>query len=123
MAAIEIKTDGHVLMVVITGDATAQELIAVIQEYYPKDDVTDVIWDFTCGSWKNISQSGFKDVARAAKEAVASGTRQGSKTAFVGTAGLEYGLHRMYQTIAEVTGVPITYNTFKTMEEAHQWMA
>jgi len=123
MATINIKTEGHVLIVTITGDATAPELISVIKEYYPKADVTDVIWDFTFGSWQYISQSGFKDVAISAKEAVARGTRHGSKTAFVGTDGLEFGLHRMYQAIAEVTGVPVTYNTFKTMEEAQQWMA
>ena len=123
MATIDIKTVGHVLVVTITGDASALELISVIKEYYPKNDVTDVIWDFTCGSWQLISQSGFNDVAIAAKEAVARGTRQGAKTAFVGTAGFEFGLHRMYQAIAEVTGVPITYNTFKTMEEAKQWMS
>lgn len=122
MAKIDIKMDGTLLIVIITGDASALELISVIKEYYPKEDVSDVVWDFTCGSWQLISQNGFKDIARAAKEAVKIGSRQGSKTAFIGTEGLEFGLHRMYQAIAEVTGVPVTYSTFKTMEEALHWL-
>ena len=121
-ATIDIRTEDKVLIVSVAGIATASELVAVIDEYYPKKEVTDVIWDFTDGSWNQIPQSGFKEVARAAKESVEAGTRQGSKTAFVGTAGLEFGLHRMYQAIAESSGVPIKYNVFKTFAEAMAWV-
>ena len=122
MAIIDIKTVDKVLIVTVSGDASASELVAVIEEFYPKKEVSDVIWDFTDGSWKLIPQSGFMEIARAARVAVLSGTRQNAKTAFVGSAGLEFGLHRMYQATAESSGVPIKYNIFRTLEEAQHWM-
>jgi hypothetical protein len=123
MALIEIKFEGKLLVVTVVGNTTSQELVDVIHEYYPKQEVTDVLWDFSDGSWNQIPQSGFRDIARAAKTSVAKGTRAGSKTVFVGTDGLEYGLHRMYQTMAETSGVPIKYRVFKTLEDATAWLA
>lgn len=122
MAAIEINLERDVLIISVTGNTSAEELIGVINEHYPREDVRDVIWNFTHGSWSQIPKHGFKRVAKAAKSAVMLGTRQGSKTAFVGTAGLEYGLHRMYQTTAEITGVPVEYNAFNCMSKALQWI-
>ncbi len=122
MATIDVKSEEKLLIVTVIGNTTADQLVSVICEYYPKNDVTDVIWDFTDGSWNLIPQSGFREIARAAKVSVEAGSRQGSKTAFVGTAGLEFGLHRMYQTIAESSGIPIKYNVFKTLEEAKKWI-
>jgi len=40
----------------------------------------------------------------------------------VGTNDPEYGLMRMYSVIAEMAGVTIKYNVFRTIDEAKNWL-
>lgn len=122
MATIDITTEGSLLIATVTGNITADELLAVVLEYYPNNIVKDVIWDLTNGSLESISQDGFSEIAKTTKMAVEGGTRQGGKTVFVGSVEREYALSRIYKVIAEVTGVPIKYNVFKTVEEARNWL-
>jgi len=123
MATIDITTEGSLLIATVTGNITANELIAVVLEYYPNDMVKDVIWDLTNGSMKAISKDGFSEIAKTTKMVVAGGARRSGKTVFVGGVDREYVLSSIYKVIAEVTGVPIKYNVFMTLEEARNWLA
>lgn len=122
MATIDIKIVENLLIVSVSGNLTAEEVIAVVDEYYPTGAVKDVIWDLTNGSLLSISREGFIAIAKAAKKSVEGGSREGGKTVYVGGADVEYGLLRMYKTIAEMTGVPIKYDVFKTVEEVKNWI-
>ena len=122
MATIDIKIEGNLLIVSISGDLTTTEIISIIREYYPTGNAKNVIWDLTNGSLHLISNNGYKEIASAAKQAVANGSRLGGKTAYVGNVDVEYGLMRMYTAIAEMTGVPIEYNVYKTLEKARSWI-
>lgn len=122
MTTIATKIENSLLIVTVTGNITAKELIAVVLEHYPTGNVKDVIWDLTNGSLQSISKGGFKAIAQTSKMAVASGSRQSGKTAFVGSVDSEYKISRIYTVIAEVTGVPIKYNVFKSIEEAKYWI-
>jgi uncharacterized protein YaaQ len=122
MATIDITVEGSLLIATVTGDITANELIEVVLEYYPNDMVKDVIWDLTHGSMKAISKDGFSEIAKTTKMVVAGGARRSGKTFFVGGVDREYVLSSMYKVIAEVTGVPIKYKVFMTIEEASNWL-
>ncbi|MEI6208984.1 MAG: hypothetical protein WCP20_19575 [Desulfuromonadales bacterium] len=122
MATIDIKSVGDLLILSVSGELSAEEVIAVVNEYYPNGIVKDVIWDLTNGSLQKMSQEDFKAIARAAKESVAQGFRQGGNTVYVGNSAVEYSLLSMYTAIAELTGVPITYHVFKTIEEVRTWL-
>jgi hypothetical protein len=122
MAIINIHIEGDLLIASVTGSLTAQEVIAVVEEYYSNGIVKHVIWDLTKGSLSTISTRGFKDIANATFKSVSGGVRQGGKTVFVGTNDAEYGLMRMYSVIAEMAGVPIKYTVFRTIEEAQKYL-
>jgi len=122
MATIDVTIEGSLLIATVTGDITANELIAVVLEYYPNDNVKDVIWDLTHGSMKSISKDGFSKIAKTTKMVVAGGARRSGKTVFVGGVDREYVLSSIYKAIAEVTGVPIKYKVFMTIEEARNWL-
>jgi hypothetical protein len=122
MATIDITTEGSLLIATVTGNITADELLAVVLEYYPNNIVKDVIWDLTNGSLRSISQDGFSEIAKTTKMVIEGETRRSGKTVFVGSVDREYALSRIYKVITEVTGVPIKYNVFKTIEEARNWL-
>jgi hypothetical protein len=44
------------------------------------------------------------------------------KTAYVGDQDLEYGLLRMYRSMAEMSGVTIPLQVFRTLQEARDWL-
>jgi uncharacterized protein YaaQ len=123
MATIDITIEGSLLVATVTGNITANELIAVVLEYYPNEMVRDVIWDLTNGSMKAISKDGFSEIAKTTKMVVAGGARRNGKTVFVGGVDREYVLSSIYKVIAEVTGVPIKYKVFMTLGEARNWIA
>jgi uncharacterized protein YaaQ len=123
MATIDITIEDSLLVATVTGNITANELIAVVLEYYPNEMVRDVIWDLTNGSMKAISKDGFSEIAKTTKMVVAGGARRNGKTVFVGGVDREYVLSSIYKVIAEVTGVPIKYKVFMTLGEARNWIA
>lgn len=122
MATINIINVINLLIVTVSGSLTADEVIAVVNEYYSNGIVRDVIWDLTNGSLHSISHKGFKAIAKASKEAVACGARQDGKTVFIGDSDLKCGLLRMYSAIAEITGVPNKYDVIMTLDEARDWI-
>jgi hypothetical protein len=123
MAAINIKTEGSLLIIYVSGILTAEEVLSVIKKYYSNGIVKDVIWDIAIGSLGSITEDGYKAIAHEAYEALQSGSRKGGKTAYVGSADLEYGLLQMYTAIAKMTGIPTKYNVFRTFGEARNWIA
>jgi hypothetical protein len=122
VAAIDITIEDSLLIVTVTGDLTVNDMISVVLKHYHSTEAKDIIWDLSDGSLRTISQDGFVTIANTVKIAVASGSRQGGKTAFVGTVEREHALSRLYTVIADVTGVPIKYNVFRTIEEARGWI-
>ena len=122
MPTCNITTEGDLLIITVTGKLTAEDVISVINEYYPNGIVQDVIWNLTDGSMSLISKQGFQNIASAALTSLKGGARQGGKTVYVGLADVEYGLLRMYSAIAEMAGIPIEYRVFRTLEEARNWL-
>jgi len=108
---------------VVHGDMVCSEAISAVLEHYTDDTVKDVIWDFIDGSNLKMTDNDFKALALAAKRTVDQGYRKGGRTVFVGNKVVEYGLLGMYGIIAETMGINITYNAFKTLDEAKRWLA
>ena len=122
MAEIDIKIEDDLLIVTVTGNLSSDEIISVVKEYYPTGKIKNAIWDMLEGSAVTIKQQGFRDIAKAAKKSTANGFRQGGKTVYVGSKSVEYGICRMYTAIAEMTGVSVEYNVFRTLDEARAWL-
>jgi hypothetical protein len=123
MATTEIISEGDLLIISVSGDLTADEVISVINDYYSNGIVKDVIWDITNGSLNTIPRHGFEAIAKATKEVLQGGFRKGGNTVFVSPKDADYGLMRMYSIIAEMAGVNIGYAVYHTIEEAKAGIA
>jgi hypothetical protein len=118
MASINIKAEGSLLIISVTGDLTVDELKAVFKEYYPSEIVKDIIWEFSNALTQLNSHEDLVVISTATKEALGNWSRQGGKTVFVGKSSVEYGLLCKYTAMAQLTGIPIEYHVVRTMEEA-----
>jgi hypothetical protein len=122
VAKITTVIEDDLLTLTISGNISAIELIGVVDAYYISGDINDVIWDLTDGSLQSIPIDEFEKIANAAKLATLVGTRKGGKTAFIGNTATEYTMIRFYTVIAELSGVPIEYKVFRTLEDAKCWI-
>ena len=122
MAKITTAIKDDLLTITVIGNLTAIDLIDVINAYYTSGKIIDVIWDLTDGSLQSITSDEFKTIAQAAKMATLAGTRKDGKTVFVGNTTSEYNMIRLYTVIAEISGVPVEYNVFRTIEDAKCWI-
>ena len=120
--AIDIKIEGHLLIASVTGDLTVDEVIAVINQYYPTGTIKDVIWDLTNGTMQSISTEEFSAIAKASKETSARGLREKGRTAFVASDSAEHNMFCKYTALAEITGVAVDLNVFKTLGGALNWI-
>ena len=118
MASINIKAEGSLLIISVTGDLTVDELKAVFKEYYPIEIVKDIIWEFSNAPTQLNTQKDLEAISRATKEALGSWSRKGGKTVFVGKSSVEYGLLCKYTAMAQLTGIPIEYHVVRNIEEA-----
>jgi hypothetical protein len=123
LATTSIKIEGSVLIITVTGSLSAEEIIAVKKNNYSAGNVAHVIWNLTNSSLSQISKSGFESIATATKTTLSDEYRQCCKTAYVASDTHDFGLLRMYSAIAEMVGITIDYNVFKTIDEAKNWIA
>jgi len=122
MATIDIKIEGSLLIASVTGNLTANEVIAVINKYYPTGTIRDVIWDLTNGTMQSISMEGFAAIAKTSKETSANRARQRGKTVFVTSNTTEHNMFCKYTALAEVAGAVVEFNVFKTVDGAINWI-
>lgn len=122
MKHTKIEIIGNLLTVTIKGNLLASDVIAVVTKQYPNPVVKNVIWDFTEGTVAKITKQGFTEIAGATLQVMKSGARQGGKTAYVGLSDTDFGLMRMYSSMAEMAGIPINYSVFRTLDAAMVWI-
>lgn len=122
MANITTVIEDDLLTITVIGNLSANELIDAFNTYYTSGKIKDVIWDLTDGTSQSIPIDEFKAIANAAKYATSVGTHKGGKTVFVGNTASEYKLFQLYKVIAELSGVPVEYKVFRTIEGAKCWI-
>jgi hypothetical protein len=122
MATIETTRDDENDLTVFTvkGELTAKEILHFASEYYAKKTTRLVLWDVTSGTAGAISNDDFRQIAEQMKNYTSK--RKGGKTAFVVKSNLDFGLGRMYGAFAEIEHLPVAYRTFRTIEEAKNWI-
>jgi len=123
MSSIDIKTEGSLLVLTVTGNVVTDHVVAIVNEYYSNGIVKDVIWDYTNGSLLSVSQTDFNRIIAAIINSLASGSRANGRTAYVGDRTVEFGILRMFTVSGETQGITIPYNVFRTIEEARRWLA
>lgn len=122
MADVEviIEAENNLTVFTVEGELTAKEIICYSSEHYEKKPTKLVLWDVTSGTVRNISNNDFQQISIQMKKYTSK--REGGKTAFVGKLDIDFGLGRMYGAFAEIERLPIAYRTFRTIEEARDWL-
>ncbi len=108
-------------MYTVNGEFTAEQVSETIREYYAGNPTHRVIWDFTAASFEKIAATvpqQMADVARQHSEVRV----EGAKTALVFGSDAGFGLGRMFETFQELQNAPVAYRSFRSRDEALDWL-
>ena len=122
MANIEItiEPESDLTIFTVEGDLTTNEILHYSSESYNKNPTKLVLWDASNGSVSKIAPTDFRGISKEMKQYTKK--REGGKTAFVGKFDLDFSLGRLYEVYAEIENLPVTYQTFRSNEEAMRWL-
>lgn len=119
MAAVTIQIQNDIMIINVFGRLSFDEITDTIKHRY--DMVTcHVLWDFSRGNVGDITTEQFKQILALAKEYRP--FCEGGKTAYVSTIDSNFGMTRMFATMAEIAGLPYLYKAFRSFEEAVDWL-
>lgn len=106
---------------VCTGVVTLEDLMAAINGFYGSDPTPNSLWDVSAADVTQIPTGGMRQLAEFAK--VRAAVRAGGRTAIVAGDPVGFGLARMYEAFAEVTGHEIQVRVFQDRGDAERWLA
>ncbi len=115
-----VDPENDLTLFVVVGRLTKDELAKTIRDFYESSITLNVIWDLTqC----DLSQASTKDVEQIAYMSVDyADKRPSGKTAVVGSDDLTFGLARMYELNKNLTDLAFETQSFRTIEEAYNWI-
>jgi hypothetical protein len=114
-----VDNDMQLTIHTVTGEASFEEGMTTLKQFFEVRPTKYVLWDFRKGSLAHVSYKDTEAMMDYIKHH--SEKRSGGKTAFVVSRDLEYGLSRMAQTLAEIKNLSIQMEIFRSFKEAIRW--
>src|SRR6185369_5275864 len=119
LADISVKQADDIMVFRAIGTLSYDELVETIKTCYPQ--VTrHILWDLRDCDLTGITSNQFMMLPAIAKSFTAN--NKDGKSAYVGTDTVSYGLLSSYLVMAEVQGIKYSYNVFRTLESAAEWL-
>ncbi|MBM4161478.1 MAG: hypothetical protein FJ217_10300 [Ignavibacteria bacterium] len=102
------------------GRLSAEEIIEAVQALYEGVPTHYVLWDLSSADTSGFRSDDIQGIASFVKRQAHS--RVGGKTAIVAAGDLSFGLSRIYEAYAAMEGQQAEVRTFRSLEEARQWL-
>jgi predicted secreted protein len=120
----EIKTvvdPSHDLTInTATGKLTIDNMIRAAQAYLSTTPTSKVLWDLRNADGSEIVSDDFDKLHRVLHDTSIASTRR--KIAVVVARKFGFGLSRVFQTYAEISGIKAEYHIVYSMDEAMAWL-
>lgn len=115
-----IDAERNLTVIRVVGDLILEEIEDAVIEFYANDPTPNLIWDMTQANAQRLSTDDIKRIITYSRPR--SGTRARARTAFVLGDDLEFGLSRMYGSLAAAHRLPVAIGTYRSMDEAMAWI-
>jgi len=116
----EINREKQLTMHRVVGEVSFEEAMATLQAFYSGNPTLNVIWDMTEGTIRALTSGQLEKIMDSVSPA--SVKREGGKTAGVAPEDIDFGLARMFQIVAELTGYKPSVRIFRELRDALDWM-
>jgi hypothetical protein len=116
----EIHPDEEIFAVNVSGPLVVEEILHVIDEWYPRMPATRILWDLTQAEPNSMTQAQFGQVASAARAKLP--FRPSRKTAYVVADISAYMFIWKYVEQAMAVKVGAEYSMFTDRGAAERWL-
>lgn len=103
----------------IVGDYNIETLQDLIDRFYQSQYTVNLALDFSKAISPDFSRDDIDEILAHAKKYAH--LRSFGKTAFIVSSDINFGIGRMYETVAEISNHTILHNVFRDFEEAIKW--
>jgi len=107
-------------VVKVQGSVSAQQVRDQIVGFLTGEPTRYVIWDVRDGSLSQLSAEDMRMLVTAG--APHAHRRTGGRTAIICATDVDFGMGRMFQTIASLQHVPFEIRVFRDTDEAMSWL-
>ena len=104
----------------VNGEVNVEQVLDQLIPFLTETPTPLVIWSIGEGGMKGLSGADLRRIVDVA--APFSASRAGGRTAIVCMDDLDYGLSRMFQTLAELYPIPFEMRVFRDLNEALAWL-
>lgn len=105
----------------ITGTVKIREWLNTLREYAGTGVTRYELYDIREGEGEGFTSKQIDKIVEDAKASIHV-RPPGSKTALVATKDVHFGMSRMYQAVSEIEGITWKSETFRTIEDAYEWL-
>jgi len=105
---------------IVTGDFTIADAMAELGLYCSGPMTSRVLWDLSAATFDAVQSADVERFSAAVAPLVKD--RVGGKSAVVAASDLAFGFSRMYQAYREIHQISLPYRSFRTRQEAIDWL-
>jgi len=107
-----------------TGNITFEDIIEVVKTFKDDPPAKNILWDYSeAYPVDPFDATDMDKIAALAKTNLNLREQPDGKTAFAATSDFIFGLVRMYTTYLELQGPSHHIQVFRSLDEAHEWLA
>lgn len=114
------EKSGDLTVFKVTGEVTANDIIAQAVRYMEGEQTETSMWDFTGATKISIATLELKGIADSLKSIVKDDIVR--KAALVGSQNVNIGLGKVFGAFAQMAGLPYAYKTFRNTRDAIKWL-
>ena len=117
---VRIESESDLTVYTVIGSVTADDIQHIIKKFYEDHITQNVLFDLSKSDVSRLSADDVHSIAHTPRKCAE--TRTGGKTAIVAPTDITFGLTRMYEFMTEVQNFSFTTQTFRTSQDAYQWL-
>jgi hypothetical protein len=116
----KLEAENDLTVVTVVGGVDAEQVQSQIISFLTGDPTPLVLWDVRAGSLTGLSGEDIRTIIQSG--AWYADRRKGGRTAIVCPREVDYGLGRMFESLASIYHIPFEINVFRNLGEAREWL-
>ncbi len=107
-------------VVTVAGKVDVEQVLGQIVSFLRGEPTQLVLWDSREGSLAGLLGADLQLIVE--RGTPLADSRKGGRTAIVCSKEVDYGVSRMFQTLASLQNIPIEAQVFRSIQEARKWL-
>ena len=120
MIRVSIDPSQNLTLFTVSGEISADELIAEVKKFYSTKPTTLAMWDLLDAKGETFTPGDVDRIISVISKYRAA--RKGGRTALVASSDYTYGMSRIHKAKAEMLKIDVEYYVTRSIDDALRWL-